>query len=209
MDYLKPSDLKTILHSKRANIYYLEKCRVQVNGGRVEYITTEGDESLYWNIPIANTTAILLGMGTSITQAAMREFAHAGVLVGFCGSDGTPLYSANEVDIDVSWLSPQSEYRPTSYVQNWLYFWFDDEKRLQAAKTFQIIRLEQIQKIWLSASLQRQYDVCIDEQHLLPFLADISASITQAEDHNQLMLTEAKMTKRLLKCSLNRKRILL
>lgn len=197
MDYLKPSDLKTILHSKRANIYYLEKCRVQVNGGRVEYITTEGDESLYWNIPIANTTAILLGMGTSITQAAMREFAHAGVLVGFCGSDGTPLYSANEVDIDVSWLSPQSEYRPTSYVQNWLSFWFDDEKRLQAAKTFQIIRLEQIQKIWLSASLQRQYDVCIDEQHLLPFLADISASITQAEDHNQLMLTEAKMTKRL------------
>ena len=55
-NYLTPSDLKTILHSKRANIYYLEKCRVQVNGGRVEYVTSEGKESYYWNIPIANTT---------------------------------------------------------------------------------------------------------------------------------------------------------
>jgi len=31
-------DLKTILHSKRANIYYLEHCRVLVNGGRVEVL---------------------------------------------------------------------------------------------------------------------------------------------------------------------------
>ena len=59
-NYIAPSDLKTILHSKRANIYYLEKCRVQVNGGRVEYVTSEGKESFYWNIPIANTTAIML-----------------------------------------------------------------------------------------------------------------------------------------------------
>lgn len=101
-NYLTPSDLKTILHSRRANIYYLEKCRVQVNGGRVEYVTSEGKESYYWNIPIANTTALMLGMGTSVTRAAMREFAHAGVMVGFCGTDGTPLYSANEVDVDVS-----------------------------------------------------------------------------------------------------------
>ncbi|WP_123059786.1 type I-F CRISPR-associated endonuclease Cas1f, partial [Escherichia albertii] len=133
-NYLTPSDLKTILHSKRANIYYLEKCRVQVNGGRVEYVTSEGKESYYWNIPIANTTALMLGMGTSVTQAAMREFAHAGVMVGFCGTDGTPLYSANEVDVDVSWLSPQSEYRPTEYLQQWVSFWFVEDKRLAAAK---------------------------------------------------------------------------
>ncbi|RDI29160.1 hypothetical protein DFR41_101916 [Pseudacidovorax intermedius] len=27
MDDLSPSDLKAILHSKRANLYYLEHCR--------------------------------------------------------------------------------------------------------------------------------------------------------------------------------------
>ena len=85
MDDLSPSDLKTILHSKRANLYYLEHCRVLVNGGRVEYVTDEGRRQLYWNIPIANTTVVLLGTGTSVTQAAMRELAKAGVMVGFCG----------------------------------------------------------------------------------------------------------------------------
>ncbi|WP_406902873.1 hypothetical protein [Serratia marcescens] len=58
---LSSSELKTILHSKRANLYYLQYCRVLVNGGRVEYVTDEGKQSLYWNIPIANTTAIMLG----------------------------------------------------------------------------------------------------------------------------------------------------
>ena len=82
MEPLSPSDLKSILHSKRANMYYLQHCRVLVKDGRVEYVTDEGKQSLYWNIPIANTTSILLGTGTSITQQAMRELAKAGVVSG-------------------------------------------------------------------------------------------------------------------------------
>ena len=58
MENLSPTELKGILHSKRANLYYLEHCRVLVNGGRVEYVTDEGKRSLYWNIPIANTTTV-------------------------------------------------------------------------------------------------------------------------------------------------------
>ncbi|MGU0635039.1 type I-F CRISPR-associated endonuclease Cas1f [Pseudomonas aeruginosa] len=153
MDDISPSELKTILHSKRANLYYLQHCRVLVNGGRVEYVTDEGRHSHYWNIPIANTTSLLLGTGTSITQAAMRELARAGVLVGFCGGGGTPLFSANEVDVEVSWLTPQSEYRPTEYLQRWVGFWFDEEKRLEAARYFQRARLERIRHSWLEGRL--------------------------------------------------------
>ncbi len=149
MEDISPSDLKTILHSKRANIYYLEHCRVLVNGGRVEYVTDEGKQSLYWNIPIANTVTLLLGTGTSITQAAMRELAKAGVLVGFCGGGGTPLFSANEVDVEVAWFTPQSEYRPTEYLQHWVRFWFDDDSRLAAAKALQQARLDLLEQHWL------------------------------------------------------------
>ena len=35
MKLFSPSDIKSILYSKRANLYYLEHCRVVVNGGRV------------------------------------------------------------------------------------------------------------------------------------------------------------------------------
>ena len=124
MDQVPSSDLKAILHSKRANIYYLDHCRVLVNGGRVEYVTERGKQSLYWNIPIANTTTVLLGTGTSVTQAAVRDLAKAGVLLGFCGGGGTPLFAGMEptlgIDqtLEVAWLSPQSEYRPTEYLQH-------------------------------------------------------------------------------------------
>lgn len=152
MKNFNSSDLKTILHSKRANIYYLEYCRVLVNGGRVEYVTDEGGLSYYWNIPIANTTTIILGTGTSVTQAAMRELAKAGVLVGFCGGGGTPLYTAIESECDIIWFQPQSEYRPTLYLQEWFKMWADDVQRLQAAKALQSLRIDFIKFCWLEKS---------------------------------------------------------
>lgn len=160
------TDLKAILHSKRANIYYLEKCRVMQKDGRVLYLTEEKEEKRYWNIPIANTTVILLGMGTSITQAAVRDLASAGVLIGFCGTGGTPLIAGTEVE----WLSPQSEYRPTDYLQNWLSFWFDAEKRLTVAKNFQHARLSYLQKVWDKDRDLKDYEFYLDD-------ADISQAI--------------------------------
>jgi CRISPR-associated protein Cas1 len=51
--------MKTILHSKRANIFYLDQCRVMVKDGIVVYLTENQAEKQYWNIPIANTTMLL------------------------------------------------------------------------------------------------------------------------------------------------------
>ena len=199
MDQLKTSDLKTILHSKRSNIYYLQYCRVLVNGGRVEYVTDEGKRSLYWNIPIANTTVIMLGTGTSVTQAAMREFARAGVLVGFCGGNGTPLYAANEVEAAVSWLTSQSEYRPTEYLQNWVSFWFDEEKRIAAAVTFQRVRIEQIKKHWLNERMARQEEFMIQPSVLEALLERFEKSLITCTSVQYLMTQEAVLTKALYK----------
>ncbi|MFO7306268.1 MAG: type I-F CRISPR-associated endonuclease Cas1f [Gammaproteobacteria bacterium] len=199
MDDLSPSDLKSILHSKRANIYYLEHCRVLVNGGRVEFVTEEGKRSLYWNIPIANTTTVLLGTGTSVTQAAMRELAKAGVLVGFCGGGGTPLFSANEVDFEVAWFSPQSEYRPTEYLQLWIRFWFDDVQRLEAGRMIQRARLSQIREQWLQNRVLRDLGFRIDEKVLQGVLEQSLGAITAAPDVTHLLTEEARLTKKLFK----------
>ena len=199
MNDFSPSDLKTILHSKRANLYYLEHCRVLVNGGRVEYVTDEGKRSLYWNIPIANTTSVLLGTGTSITQAAMRELAKAGVLVGFCGGGGTPLFSANEVDVEVAWLTPQSEYRPTEYLQHWVRFWFDDARRLDAAKAFQLARLERIRQNWLHGKLLREAGFAVDATALESALNQSRQAINVIADNTHLLTEEARLSKLLFK----------
>lgn len=202
MDDISPSDLKTILHSKRANIYYLQYCRVLVNGGRVEYVTDQGKESLYWNIPIANTTSILLGTGTSITQAAMRELAKAGVLVGFCGGGGTPLFSANEVDFDVAWFSPQSEYRPTEYLQAWVKFWFDDDLRLQAAKALQQARLDRLLQEWTKRAL-REAGFTVDTARLEALLQQSAARVASMPDTMSLLTEEARLTKALFKLAVD------
>jgi CRISPR-associated protein Cas1 len=199
---LSPTDLKTILHSKRANIYYLEHCRVLVNGGRVEYVTDAGKQSLYWNIPIANTTTVLLGTGTSITQAAMRELAKAGVLVGFCGGGGTPLFSANEVDIEVAWFSPQSEYRPTEYLQAWARFWFDDALRLAAAKAFQHTRARRINAAWQQRAL-RDAGFNVDAKRLEDLLQRTHHQIDLAPDNTNLLTAEAQLTKALFKLAVD------
>ncbi len=202
MDEIRPSDLKTILHSKRANLYYLEHCRVLVNGGRVEYVTDAGKRSLYWNIPIANTTTILLGTGTSITQAAMRELAKAGVLVGFAGGGGTPLFSANEVDIEVAWFSPQSEYRPTEYLQAWVRFWFDDDLRLAAAKALQRARVERLRAQWTHRNL-RDAGFEVDAGRLAELSARTARNIELAQDNTALLTEEARLTKALFKLAVD------
>lgn len=194
---LMRSDLSSILHSKRANLYYLEYCRVLVKGGRVEYVTEAGKQSLYWNIPIANTTSILLGTGTSITQAAVRELAKAGVLIGFCGGGGTPLFSAIESDVDVAWMAPQSEYRPTKYLQQWVSFWFDAEKRLAAAKRIQELRLNFLMKHWLSERRARAEDFKVHPGELQSAVEASKIKIRAAANVMELLTEEARLTKHL------------
>lgn len=202
MDDLSPSDLKAILHSKRANLYYLEHCRVLVNGGRVEYVTDAGKRSLYWNIPIANTTTLLLGTGTSITQAAMRELAKAGVLVGFGGGGGTRLFSATERDVDVAWFSPQSEYRPTEYLQAWVRFWFDEDLRLAAAKAVQMARTQRIAEEWQQRAL-KDAGFVPDRARLADLLERTRRQIELAEDNVSLLTEEARLTKALFKLAVD------
>lgn len=203
MDSVHASDLKTILHSKRANLYYLEHCRVLVNGGRVEYVTDVGKQSLYWNIPIANTTTVLLGTGTSITQAAVRELAKAGVMLGFCGGGGTPLFAGTEHVLEVAWMPGQSEYRPTEYLQNWMRFWFDDSLRLGAAKAFQQARLVRLRQHWARNARQQAPPFLPDPVQMEDALANASSSIAVAPDTTTLLTVEARLTKQLYRLAAN------
>lgn len=183
--------LKTILHSKRANIFYLEKCKILLNAGRVEYLTQEKKKQAYYNIPVANTTFILLGIGSSVTQAAMRHLASAGVLVGFCGNQGTPLLSAPEI----SWFLPSNEYRPTEYMQKWYSFWIDEQKRLEVAKNLQLKRIEYLYDTWSKDNIVTQNNFNINMVD--DFLIREKVSIEQCRTNEELLLAEARKIKKL------------
>lgn len=201
MKDLSPSDLKAILHSKRANFFYLEYCRVMQKDGRVLYLTEANKENQYFNIPIANTTVLLLGNGTSITQAAVRMLAQAGVLIGFSGGGGTPLYMANDAEQPIEWFTPQSEYRPTEYLQGWMSFWFDDEKRLLAAKQFQVARIAYLTKVWSKDRDLKLEGFTTKDNLIAQALSRFNERMTAAKKSSELLLTEAQLTKTLYKFS--------
>ena len=176
-------------------MYYLEHCRVLQKDGRVLYLTEAQKQNLYYNIPIANTTVILLGTGTSITQAAMRMLAQAGVLVGFCGGGGTPLLMANEIE----WLTPQSEYRPTQYLQGWLSFWFEEEQRFAVGVKIQHKRIEYLENVWSKDRDLKNEGIRIESDSLQSALNRYQDRLAKAEKHADLLLTEAELTKFLYK----------
>ena len=139
------SEPRPLQLSKRANVFYLEHARVVQQDDRIVYLTQDGGEfEQMFNIPERNTAFLLLGKGTSITDAAMRRMAASNVMVGFCGTGGSPLFSV----CDIAFMTPQSEYRPTEYMQAWAEMWFDPARRLEKARSFLRRRAQMTAECW-------------------------------------------------------------
>ena len=172
-----------IQHSSRANLYFLEHCRVLVKDGVPVYLSEDGT---YLNIPAANTTVVILGTGTSITNAAVRMLSGFGVLLGFCGSDCTPVFCGQEVE----WFLPQNEYRPTEWSQKWFAIWSSEEKRLMAAKKLQEARLKLIEQEWPKV---REFEDIRLNLTIPRYFSDFAGS----RDTTSLLSTEADLTKKL------------
>lgn len=199
MKPLLAKDLQAIMHSKRANLYYLEHCCVLVKDGRVLYLTEGKTEDYYYNIPIANTTCIMLGTGTSITQSAMRMLSSAGVLVGFCGDGGSPLLMAGEQvavsqNDEIDWLMPQNQYRPTEYVQGWLAKWYDDEKRFLAAKALFLARITYLTKIWTKDKTLKEYGF---DKEIISLQTHYQDKLSATLSLTHLLSLEGQFTKQL------------
>lgn len=176
---------KQILLSKRANVFYLEHVRVMQKDDRIVYLTSADREvERFFNIPERNTAFVLLGKGTSITDAAARKLAESNVIVGFTGNGGSPLFCS----VDQVFLSPQSEYRPTEYMQAWIQIWIDDAARLKAAKTLLMERFRWTSAAWAANPDLKQQKIEIPVSMLAVFAEKTAA----AEDVAHLMAVEAE-----------------
>lgn len=154
MGIKRHSEPRPLQLSKRANVFYLEHARVVQQDDRIVYLTQDGGEfEQMFNIPERNTAFLLLGKGTSITDAAMRRMAASNVMVGFCGTGGSPLFSV----CDIAFMTPQSEYRPTEYMQAWAEMWFDPARRLEKARSFLRRRAQMTAECWRENSYLQKY----------------------------------------------------
>ena len=105
---------------------------------------------------------------------------------------------------EIEWMTPQSEYRPTEYMQGWMQFWFDEAKRLDVAKHFQLARVEYIQKIWSKDRDLKEYTFHVDDLDIQQALTGYAARISQQTKVGDLLLAEAATTKQLYKIAATR-----
>lgn len=140
---------------------------------------------------------MMLGTGTSITQAAVRELAKAGVMLGFCGGGGTPLFAGTEQCQEVAWISGQSEYRPTEYLQQWVRFWFDDALRLSAARSIQLARMERLTEHWSRSKALKEQGFTVNLTELGTLVQASTFAIRTAPDVTALLTEEGRLTKQL------------
>lgn len=181
---------RAVLLSKRANVFYLEHVRILQKDDRVVYLTDTGaDVEQFFNIPERNTAFLLLGKGTSLTDAAARKLADSNVVVGFCGSGGSPLFCAT----DMTFLTTQSEYRPTEYMQGWMRLWLDDGKRLDAARQMLKKRMAWTLESWSADAELLRRKVVLDDGLLRWFESGIGSAATTTE----LLSLEGTWAKRL------------
>lgn len=181
---------RAVMLSKRANVFYLEHARVIQMDKRIVYLTQDGENvEKYFNIPERNTAFLLLGKGTSITDAAMRRLAESNVMVGFCGSGGSPLFGA----LDLTMLAPQSEYRPTEYMQAWVKLWFDEEKRTGLARELLIARARLASRCWKEEMELLKRGIRLSDTFTETFMKDVNNAKTTQE----LLLIEARWAKHL------------
>lgn len=176
-----------VMMSRRANVFYLERVRIQQFDERVVFCTQTGEpmERLF-NLPERNTSLLLLGKGTSITDAAARKLADANVMIGFCGSGGTPLLSA----VDFVFLGSVSEYRPPEYMQSWAKMWFDESARLQGGRRLLETRVAWTKGWWSS-------DLAAAAPAVSAAGEDLLRAIQHASSAEMLLLGEARWAKRL------------
>lgn len=161
---------------------YVEHCRVYVDDGRVVF--ADASDGAVSGIPYKNTPFLLLGNGTSITNDAVRLLAQQRVPIGFCGSQSTPLFSVE----DIVWSNAVDEYGPSEYMQQWARIFFDEKKRLGAAKTFFKRRLDMIERVWSEEGYQLNPDKVLKKQDSLKKLAACT-------NVNDVLVIEASMTK--------------
>ena len=78
-------------------------------------------------------------------------------------------------------------------------FWFDDARRLEAAKAFQLARLERIGQHWLRGKSLREAGFAVDGATLEAALDQSRQAISVVPDNTHLLTEEARLSKLLFK----------
>lgn len=187
---------KQINISKRGyQIIFIEKAKVYVSGKTITYSKKDDIYEKTFNIPYLNTSILMLGVGTSISNEAVRLAADNNLIIMFVNSS---LSSSSSTDPSFNVLSPNSEYRPTQYLQRMTQIFFNEDEKITVAKKILSLRTEVT--IFLYNKLKKENfvsDIIID--NYIKEKENFLNNIQSKQTINHLLLEEAAYTKKVYK----------
>lgn len=125
-----------LLVTDREGALYLERSRVEVEGGRVVYSIVDDAHARTFNIPHVNLAVLFLGQGTSISQDAVRLLAEEHVHLAVTGSGGTPVH-----------MGALTTYTATAHFRRLLPIYLDPALSLRAAAGVMRDRVDRMERI--------------------------------------------------------------
>lgn len=176
----------SILHTHRRRMTYVERCRIYVEGDRVVYAVSDESLTRVWNVPTCNTSFLLMGPGSSITNAAMRILSEDGVILGATGTSATPLFYGS-----------LSDYRPTALLQQWVQFWGHENARLEVAKLLARERCSNL----ACFSRHGSGSILLQNMEAAFHAANFEASLSLSTSVTELMGYEANLAKNLYRAA--------
>ncbi|AYG47828.1 type I-F CRISPR-associated endonuclease Cas1 (plasmid) [Pseudomonas sp. Leaf58] len=172
--------LNQVMPSHRNTLHYVEYASIHSFDDTLSFRVAEKGKSKEISIPHRNIAGLMLGPGTSLTQAAAQKLREANICAMFVtGDGGNPLL----------WTAPD-EYRPGEYCRSFLRIYYDADLRDQVAQLFMQKRIEMILTLWPK--------VLPKDSRILNDLSGVCQAFRSAvagKTGQSLLLEEARFTK--------------
>lgn len=168
-----------MLFTHKDGVRFLERARIHIKDGRL--VADVSDEELQGrvNIPIKNIQALVLGNGTSLSQAAAKCLNQEGVTVVFAGAMGQPVFYA-----------PVTGYKPTQYARQFIQSWFEADGRLNLSK-----RLFQRRVDFTKRSVKKMPVPGLQQEPLFSRLDAFLAKSTEAQGIDEMLGLEGQVVR--------------
>ena len=184
--------MKKINISQRGySIYYIDRAKIFTRNSTLAFSISDSGKFKTFNIPYLNTSILMLGPSTSITNEAVRLFSANAGIVMFTGNNGVPAYGNSPLDFTV--IENNSEYKPTKYAQKWINIFRDEQTKLKAAKLLLNIRIQITKEIYNSLFEAKELDLNNNSNNYI--FDNFINNIQKAKNEQELLLAEGRYTK--------------
>jgi len=190
-------DRKINISQRGFSIFYIDRAKIYTRQSTLAYSLSDTGKIKSFNIPYLNTSILMLGPSTSITNEAVRLFSQNSGIIMFTGNNGIPVYG-NTID-DFTILQSNSEYGPTQYAQQM--FNIFTNHRLEAAKELSLRRIQITQEIY--DMLDEAKEIGLNKNEHKYIFTNFEQNILKSKTINELLLAEARYTKNIYAIAAN------